>query len=894
MKEAEEAKKKFEIVDESNNMVGLKYYDNAKTTEENEDANANFSYNDEKKEGTIVVSFTDNSQYNKKYKLHTSVSSELILYGVDPLPKVTSVSTTDNQYSNTNNTVTLNWSGNAKMNELEKMDIYIIEDSNSDTDGGTPVASFDKNVISQQTATITLPDTLQSGKYYIRAVYNKEDVTAGIVNTTTSFDYSNSTQPAKVSGITVSNVGDLQLKARIDASADDKCEGAQFTLYEVKENGEKTELPNYSATATRNEENEIYAVLGGNSESSVTNENGKTTTTTEGLKANGKYVVSVKPFNMLKDSEENVVGLTYGEESFSDEITLNEPKKATITLSADKRKYQVERVENAKDENDNVVEKTVMYDTYASSAINFTASADMKVSGTWQLDSDEEVTGTFTDATQVPIAFSNLPDGDHTLTIEGKNENGDGFMESFVFNIDTAAPTLLLTSPVNGSGFEEDGKLTISGITENDAYLSVMVDGNPVIRSKTLKDINAVMGEDGDFTFDVNIGKGYYKKNVEVIVSDEIGNAEKVRCDVYNNGLGNVKELDVALSADTTGNTEKEWVSYSGKNLFLNKNADTSVALQLSAITNDNNVIVLNDMENVSWNVDSVLGSADINDGKLTIEKDSHGFVEGKLMLVDGAAMSESFTFGAEAQGMKEEEGFKVLYDANGGQGAMTDPNSPYSKNDSVLVAECGFTNGTRKFVGWNTKADGSGTTYIPGDRFYIKDNVTLYAIWGAEQQKPEPTTISDAGTGDSSSVRIGSTHTIKKAKYKVTSSNKVTYMGTTDKKSKKITIPNTVVIKGKTYKVTAVGGNVCKVNKKVTQVIIGKNVTVIAPKAFYKKKTLKSIIFKSVKISKIGKNAFKGINKKAIFKVPKKAKKKYKSKLNKTSGYVKKTMKIK
>ena len=118
--------------------------------------------------------------------------------------------------------------------------------------------------------------------------------------------------------------------------------------------------------------------------------------------------------------------------------------------------------------------------------------------------------------------------------------------------------------------------------------------------------------------------------------------------------------------------------------------------------------------------------------------------------------------------------------------------------------------------------------------------------------------------------------------------------MGTTDKKSKKITIPNTVVIKGKTYKVTALGGNVCKNNMKVTQVIIGKNVTVIAPKAFYKKKTLKSIKFKSAKISKIGKNAFKGINKKAIFKVPKKAKKKYKSKLNKTSGYVKKTMKIK
>ena len=133
-------------------------------------------------------------------------------------------------------------------------------------------------------------------------------------------------------------------------------------------------------------------------------------------------------------------------------------------------------------------------------------------------------------------------------------------MESFVFNIDTAAPSLLLSSPVNGSGFEENGKLTISGITENDAYISVNVDGNPVIRNKTLKELNAVMGEEGNFTFDVNIGKGYYKKNVEVIVSDEIGNTEKIQCDVYNNGLGNVKKIDVELSEDTTGNTEKEWV----------------------------------------------------------------------------------------------------------------------------------------------------------------------------------------------------------------------------------------------------------------------------------------------------------------------------------------------
>ena len=40
--------------------------------------------------------------------------------------------------------------------------------------------------------------------------------------------------------------------------------------------------------------------------------------------------------------------------------------------------------------------------------------------------------------------------------------------------------------------------------------------------------------------------------------------------------------------------------------------------------------------------------------------------------------------------------------------------------------------------------------------------------------------------------------------------------------------------------------------------------------------KRLKSIRFKSVKISKVGRNVFKGINKKAVIKVPKKKRKEY------------------
>ena len=148
-------------------------------------------------------------------------------------------------------------------------------------------------------------------------------------------------------------------------------------VYEVNEKGEKTELSDYSVSATKNQNNEIYAILGGSSDSSTEDTKGKNVVKKNGLKANGKYIISATPFNKVVDENNNVTGLIYGEETFSNDITLNEPNKATLTLSANQKKYQVGRVENVKDENGNVTEKTVMYDTYDSSNINFVALSDM-------------------------------------------------------------------------------------------------------------------------------------------------------------------------------------------------------------------------------------------------------------------------------------------------------------------------------------------------------------------------------------------------------------------------------------------------------------------------------------------------------------------------------------
>ena len=73
---------------------------------------------------------------------------------------------------------------------------------------------------------------------------------------------------------------------------------------------------------------------------------------------------------------------------------------------------------------------------------------------------------------------------------------------------------------------------------------------------------------------------------------------------------------------------------------------------------------------------------------------------------------------------------------------------------------------------------------------------------------------------------------------------------------------------------------------------MIGKHVALIENNAFMSCKKLKSIKLKTASLKKIGKNAFKGIHKKARFTVPKKQFKKYR-KLFKSAKVLVETMKI-
>ena len=72
-------------------------------------------------------------------------------------------------------------------------------------------------------------------------------------------------------------------------------------------------------------------------------------------------------------------------------------------------------------------------------------------------------------------------------------------------------------------------------------------------------------------------------------------------------------------------------------------------------------------------------------------------------------------------------------YDANGGEGG---PKSNYTNGTNITIRSETPTRDGYEFVGWNTKADGSGTTYQPKSSYPIDPNgiggqkVTLYAMW--------------------------------------------------------------------------------------------------------------------------------------------------------------------
>ena len=124
--------------------------------------------------------------------------------------------------------------------------------------------------------------------------------------------------------------------------------------------------------------------------------------------------------------------------------------------------------------------------------------------------------------------------------------------------------------------------------------------------------------------------------------------------------------------------------------------------------------------------------------------------------------------------------------------------------------------------------------------------------------------------------VQKNAVYTVSRLKYKISNADTsgkgtVVFTGATDKAARKtLTIPTTVKIGGKNFRVTAIGGSAMSGAKKLTTLKLGSNVITIGAKAFYGCSKLSNVTIFGTKLTtaKTGANAFKGIRSNCRFKV--------------------------
>ena len=128
-----------------------------------------------------------------------------------------------------------------------------------------------------------------------------------------------------------------------------------------------------------------------------------------------------------------------------------------------------------------------------------------------------------------------------------------------------------------------------------------------------------------------------------------------------------------------------------------------------------------------------------------TFEYANHSFVEWALNGTDGT----KYIVGSEIQNIssnitlfaiwKENTtptvNYTVTFNANGGTGSMA---SQQTKGDSFVVPTCTFTRDNYSFKNWAYESK-NGVEYAPGETIVnISKNITLYALWNANQTPPD------------------------------------------------------------------------------------------------------------------------------------------------------------
>lgn len=643
----------FEIKNDSGSSFPIKLFNDkyAGNAPENANANANITFNETTGTASYCFTVTDSSHYNKDWYISTGdVASNVLLYNVNPLPKVKTVSGTVS-----GSEINLSWEGSS-LDELDKISFFLTDSNepnnpkgienlkeNEDPeeinnpkefDGGILLTIIeDSDIIKGKSKQIEIPKDIPSGKYYIRAVYSKEDEVNGVVFSGGAIEYTNTNTPGKCVVNSFVPAGNLEYRLTIEKSNDSNTDGYQVSIY--NEDGTPTDIINLPYDKAVGDT--TFNIGGGYEYEGEA----------IGLTGGKSYYAVVVPYNLI-DSNNNgeMDTVVYGQEVKTEVVKLPLQTTPKINISSDEPETIVKRIEQREEET------VVEYITYRDKAITLTASADQAVTGKWSLDDAlieeepieggseiEKPKGVFTDTREVTIPLNDLTEGNHTLEITGSNAQGDNFRYSYVFVIDTTPPRLMLTTPVNGSFFGEDGKLLVSGVTDSDAHFTIVSDEVTICSGLTIAELRGIIDSEGVFQFTVDIPdpNNSSKRDLTFSVSDAVGNTVTKNVGVTHGGLGDLNSLQVLVDGRTllNGNIPAHALGELNKQLYL------------SGVTSNNTLFRLSGNDNVSWHCQTVQGNASVDEnGLFTIGPEAQGMLVGQLEVTKGAYRTAAMTFG--------------------------------------------------------------------------------------------------------------------------------------------------------------------------------------------------------------------------------------------------------
>ncbi len=527
---------KITAVDNNGKTISypLNWLDNSIDAGTQTDKNALLSYNKEKKEANVTISFTEEWAYDYVWTLNTSVDSQVSIYEVLDMASMDSL---DYSYSQADG-MTATWHGD-QLAMYDSLSIYAV----SENDEYTPLyeTDFVAKTTDWGTATFELPSSLRSGTYDIIAVASSEENSLhDTVYAANKFVYVNPNQPAAPSIGGAKLGGDYTVD--VSVANPSRYDGFIATVYEQTANGLvetefasiNTEAENGIITLGGSYENTYYTDKDGNFVSHYDAQDRDDVTEhkkTVSLKAGKKYCVGISGYVEGDDGNYYI-----SEETISSAVTMTAPNKASIAISAQGAK----KLADASGQTDTI-------DVVGVNNVVINITSDMAVSGKWTLDSDV-ATGTWSADKTGTITLSSLEEGEHTLKVYGENANGDGLIEYYRFRVDATAPKLMISSPANGGFFEET--TTISGMSDAGATIVILVDG------KEYKTVTA--GADGSFSVDVAMDTDVLEHKVSLYAKDAIGNTSKHKTLKLNNGLvlGN-PDTRLAIFIDGTNYTDK-------------------------------------------------------------------------------------------------------------------------------------------------------------------------------------------------------------------------------------------------------------------------------------------------------------------------------------------------